>query len=133
MNNKEISSLFFENTIRAEKVINFATQCVGDSFSSDVSESINDDWESIWEQVGCYEPEYRDDEAISYHLFNNNKLGFLIKFATPVPKNFKENGYDFSWGYYATKWIYAETLEKACQAAVEWAEDYISKKKKDIN
>lgn len=131
VDNKEISSLFFENTIRAEMVINFAIQCVGDSFSSDVSESINDDWELIWEQVGCSEPEYRDDESIAWHLFNNNKFGFLIKFATPVPRNFKENGFEFSWGYYATKWIYAETWDKASQLAVEWAEEYISNKKSE--
>jgi len=47
--------------------------------------------------------------------------GFLVQAATPVMRPTKGTACHFSWGYFATAWIYGADFEAAATAAVEWA------------
>ena len=62
-------------------------------------------------------------------LTQNGKLGWLVEFATPVPRDFYESGdsrgYSFSWGHYRLTWFYGETFEACCQQAITWQAEFI--------
>ncbi len=50
-------------------------------------------------------------------LARNAQLGFLVQFATPVRRGVANV---YSWGYYSTKWVYAETLKEAVELGLKW-------------
>lgn len=134
MTTREISETFFDVSIRAELIIHIGTQLLDGCTSDAVEEAFNDDWSQIWEALGCRPTEdgESDMEDVSYYLRNQvEKQGYLVKFATPVPHRFTEHGYAFSWGYYTSSWIYAETYEEACQKAIEWQAEYVERKRKE--
>jgi hypothetical protein len=136
MNFREMQELFFDNSIRPEEIIHLGLQCIDDySWPNAAEEAFEDDFYLVWNAIGIPPPRENDDEkwAIAEHLaHNNNKRGFLIKFATPVPTGFSENGYSTNgWGYYATKWIYADSFDAACEEAGRWHKEYIDRKRKE--
>ncbi|WP_323946749.1 hypothetical protein [Aeromonas hydrophila] len=132
MDMREIREEFFGAPIRPEVIIHLGTQCLDDSsWPSQVSDAFSFDAEKIWEAIGIAPPDEDADEkwAIESHLRRNNKFGFLVEFATPVPLNFDSNGegHSFTWGYTALKWIYADSFELACEAAIKWQDEYLAK------
>ena len=74
----------------------------------------------------------RDDftEAFSQWACGANLHGFLIQFATPVKTPIGKGVYNFSWGHYRTKWIYDESIKRAADRAVEWADQCRAKEEK---
>ena len=51
-------------------------------------------------------------------LIDDHKLfGFLVRFDTPIVN--KHGGY--SWGYYTSKLVYADTFDGAVRAGLAWA------------
>lgn len=52
-------------------------------------------------------------------VHQENRLGFLVQFATPVMRGDKKCR-TYSWGYYRTQWVYAETLAKAVNLGLGW-------------
>lgn len=48
--------------------------------------------------------------------------GFGVQFATPVREYSSADSWVYSWGYYNTVWLYAESLEEAWRLGCEWAE-----------
>ncbi len=50
-------------------------------------------------------------------LIDSDKLGYLVKFATPVMDRSR-----FSWGCYRTRWVYGDTFEAALDAGFAWVE-----------
>lgn len=54
-----------------------------------------------------------------------NKLGFLVKLASPV---YDEKG-GHSWGHYRTKWFYSENLEDLYDIGEKWADSFIPEHK----
>lgn len=49
--------------------------------------------------------------------------GFLIQAAQPVVTHFFKdgNGFSYSWGYYHTEWLYAETAADISRVVDEWS------------
>ena len=62
--------------------------------------------------------EYDRSDFVEW-LHRNNKLGFLVQFATPVMQG-GERCRTYSWGHYNTCWIYAETLAEAVEHGLKW-------------
>lgn len=133
---KKIIEYFYDNSIRAEKIIHLGIQCI-DELSPDVKEEFKYDYNEISSALGLESPDLLDgdDEDISSLFIESGKLGFLIKFATPVPKFYSDNSdsYSFSWSFCRMEWIYGETLEEACKKAIEWKEVYINSEKQERN
>jgi hypothetical protein len=133
MNFREMQELFFDNSIRPDEIIHLGLQCIDEySWPDAATEAFEDDFDQVWDAIGLSPPGDNEDEkwAIADHLLHNNKHGFLIKFATPVPISFSENGYSTNgWGYYTTKWIYADSFDEACEEAMRWHQEYIDKKR----
>lgn len=131
MEMRDIQEEFFNNSIRPEKIIHLGTQCIDDcSWTDDAEEAFMNDFERVWEAIGISPPEEEPDElwAIAEHLLHGKKNGFLIQFATPMPRNITKGGsYSFSWGAYTTHWVYADSFEIACEKAIEWKNEYIAK------
>jgi hypothetical protein len=71
--------------------------------------------------------EYRDDEDMFKEEFASwamraNKLGFLIQFGRPVMRYSADGEHaSYSWGHYAQRWVYGDTLEEAIEKGLEWA------------
>lgn len=125
-NSKMISSEFFDRSIRAEIIIHIGSQLHDDSaWPENIQETFDYCWDDIWESAGLEPPESEDKVDVFQRFYHAGKLGFLIQFATPIPKNITETGHSFSWGCFTQKWIYADTYEEACQQATQWQEEFI--------
>lgn len=59
-------------------------------------------------------------------LLDNDRFGFLLKFATPVRDS---NGNSFSWGCYTMKWVYGDTLDEALEKGFAWVAGQREKEK----
>ena len=128
----KIEEEFFDNSIRAESIVHIGTQCLDDySWSDAAEEAFQQDFERVWPALGIHPPEEDEDElwAISEHLKDHNKSGFLVQFAAPIPKFMDSDSYTCSWGYYTTEWIYAETYDAVCEKAIKWRKEYLEKEK----
>lgn len=125
---KVIQRAMFDNNIRTEVVLHLGTMCLHDAFPDAAKEAFEDDADEVREALAWPGklPEDFDAEEIADLLRRAKKQGFLVKFATPAPVDFTETGHSFSWGYYSTKWIYAEDFEEACRGALAWAEKYVA-------
>ena len=56
-------------------------------------------------------------------------LGFAIQIATPVMTPHGKGSASYSWGYYSTRWVYADTFDSAVDAGIAWVEDCRKKEK----
>ena len=129
---KAIFKKLWDETARVERVIFLAgALAAGDAMPDDLDEFFDDeDVETIGKCLGSV-PEWIDldayghgrAESIFEWLHDGGKLGFLVKFATPVMTPTGENSRSFSWGYYSTTWVYAETLDDAIDKGLAWVND----------
>lgn len=60
------------------------------------------------------------DEEIYDWLMHAQKLGFLVKVATPVMERISTTARTFSWSYYKTQWVYGDTMEQAITNGLKW-------------
>lgn len=122
-NKQEVIIGFLDTEVRCEKMIPIY-MCLADKPSQDLLDAIFEE-ETVCELLGLPLDIEAEHEIIEL-LQQNNKIGFLAEFATPKPMRFKNNGNSWtsSWGYYQTKWFYADDVESLEDAAVEWAQDH---------
>lgn len=132
---ESIRDQFFNKDIRPEKVIHLGTMCLGEDWPDISKEAFDYDRDEILNALGL--PFAEDDDEIPEDfwefdqlLSSRGKLGWLVLFATPVPRNFSESGYSFSWGHYATQWIYGESFEDCCQQSIKWQAEFIEQRRK---
>lgn len=84
--------------------------------------------EHLQKTFGGLIPDYyfehcNDDESFNELIFDQKLFGFLVQFATPVRTyGSDKKSHRFSWGHYYTEWVYAETLDGAIEAGLQWAE-----------
>lgn len=72
-----------------------------------------------------YESQRDHDRAVLQENAYDARMvfhGFGVQFGTPVREYRSSSSFIWSWGYYSTVWIYAETVEKAWLLGCEWAE-----------
>ncbi|MDY0164638.1 hypothetical protein [Desulfobotulus sp.] len=134
MTSKQIAGEFEGRSLRAETIIHIGSMLAGE-WPESAKDAFSYDWDDVFLDLGLKNEaevglEWNEYEEISQFLWDNGKSGFLVQFATPIPENFTARGHSGSWGYYTTKWIYAETYEDACAAAMKWQDEYIEKKRK---
>ena len=132
IDHKAVGRKFFEESIRTEAIIHLGTMCQDYAFPDIAEDAFRDDWEDICSELDI-DPEKcvpDDREEITALLYEKNKQGFLIQFATPVPSfNSPTSWSSHGWGFYNLKWIYAETLEEAFKKAISWRDEYIDKQR----
>ncbi len=117
----------FENGyLRAEKIFHLASQGQGDAMIDDLFELYDDDPEAFQEALTLPSLDVEDKEELSWFLDRNQKNGFLVQMATPVPSNFNERGGFMTngWGHYSTKYFYAETIEDCYSQGAKWQKEY---------
>ena len=126
---KALLTKLYDETVRIERTILIAGAIgSGDAFPEVLNDFFDDnDDKTIRRCLGAI-PEYVDLEARGYErtdaifewLRDSGKLGFLVQFATPVMTPTGKNSRSYSWGYYNTTWIYAETIEDAVDKGLKW-------------
>lgn len=134
MIDKKLLSEFFEKELRVEAIHHLGLQCAFESFPSDLHDLFFND-QAVWDALGLAYPEHDclDEEEITELLVLNNKNGFLVEFAMPIPKNPRlydgQLGFESSWGLYRTQWFYAETYEETLSLGYQWSCDLLAKVK----
>lgn len=131
MTHTEIHEALFENTIRFERVIYLAgALSQPDSLQDDLRELLDEeDDETVSQAIPGFPLSLRDDEDCFLEfaaewLLDNQRLGFLVKAATPVMTYHKgSKSSHFSWGYYSTKWVYGETMDEVVANVISWADE----------
>ena len=128
---KDILYKLAEATARIERVILIAGAIADESaFSDDIDDFFDDEDEEDIEKCLGKIPDWVDldgrgyerSESIYEWLTTSGRLGFLVKFATPVMTPTGSNSRSFSWGYYSTTWVYADTFEAAIDKGMKWVE-----------
>lgn len=130
MDHKAIGEKFDQATARLDKVVYLATSNMGDDVG-DALESFTgqvevDDLERIFgvkvnDAVKDDLEDFLEDELGGW-LADNNKLGFLGHFTTPIFAADEDGVVDFSWGYLYTEWHYADSLCELLEKGLAWAE-----------
>jgi len=117
MDHKTLSKRFLENAIRLENVIHLGTMCVDQFPPSCVADAFEDDWINVARGLGV-EPSTTPSDGpdnIAEFVVQQDKFGFLVQCATPVPSF---NG-DNSWeGMYYLFWVYGEDWDELFNKAV---------------
>lgn len=128
---KQLAEKMWEETARIERIIFLAGAMTDGAFSDDLDEFLDgEDEKTIKECLGKI-PDYVDLEARSYERNDSvsewlacaGKTGFLVQFATPVMTPHSGGSMSFSWGYYNTKWLYAETIDEAIEKGMKWVKE----------
>ena len=127
---RETKNAMFDSTIRAEMIIHIGCQMIDDALPSYVRDVFNDCGDEVWEALGLSAPdegESANELELSDYLCDNRKQGYLVQFATPVPKNFNEGQtmWSVSWGHFALGWVYGNSMQECCEKALEWRKTFI--------
>ena len=128
---RDIIEKLDEANARIERIIFIAgAMASGYALSDDLNEFLDDEDEVTIEICLGAIPDYVDldgrrsgrGDGIFEWLTAAGKLGFLVKFATPVMEPSGKESCSFSWGYYHIGWIYADTIEQAISGGLCWVE-----------
>lgn len=127
---KALARRFCNSTARLENMVLLAS-VLGEIDS--MPEVMEDDFlqEDVALMESCFGPmpeEIKEAyESVDYSeflgwLLDNDRFGFLLKFATPVMKP-HGTGASYSWGHYRMKWVYGDTLDAALDSGFAWVEE----------
>lgn len=125
----EILEKLYEATLRVERTIYLAGALSDSSLPDDLNDFLDDE-DVVAECLGdipdwvdlAARPVDRGDWVCEW-LMSAGRFGYLVQFATPVMTPHSATSRSFSWGYYSTKWVYAETMEEAIDKGLAWAEE----------
>jgi hypothetical protein len=125
--NKEFAQQLEDATARIEALLHIGGMLTdGDSIPDPLRELLEDsddeDLAKLFPGIPGWITESLADGDFSDFagwVHREGRLGFLVQFATPVMRG-NESCRTYSWGHYGTRWIYAETLEKAVTLGLKW-------------
>lgn len=126
MDKESVAEQFLEYTLRCDFVIPMFLLDESSIENHMIVEAIADYDKSLYEALEIAENDadrLDNAEAIEEYLcFENNKTGYLGRFAQAVPIKFltEDGGHTYSWGCYRTHWCYADTMEGLFDKAIEW-------------
>lgn len=60
------------------------------------------------------------NEEFAGWVLATGKLGFAVKFATPVMTHYYNFGRSYCWSLYTTNWVYGDTLGDAVNTGLAW-------------
>lgn len=123
-----IAQVFFDNSLRVENMIWLPGAIADQEALSEAFENfVNDDMPSnvdrpVYAQLPALQQfagmdDLPEPEDVAEVLLNTP--GFLFQLARPVYRYRDGKMAEFSWGYYHTEWLYAETIEQICERAIE--------------
>jgi hypothetical protein len=128
--NKQLHEQLEQATARIEALIHIGGMLTDpDSLPNAIERLLEEDDDTLshaFPDIPDWVKEALDDLAERGYAFfewahQNNKLGFVVQFATPVMRDVDgDGGGTFSWGHYCTRWVYGETLEEAAKRGLEW-------------
>ena len=135
--NKEILQELDAATARIETLLHIGgmaadgdtlPECIREMLGEQSNEELLELFPGIPEDLleGIDEEEY---SQFMEWLVRNERLGFLAQLATPVMRGVTST---YSWGYYSTKWFYAETLKEAVELGLKWVADRRAEELKKI-
>lgn len=126
--NKELAGRFFEETASIDQIILLAAQV--ERFGDDALEFFQENDKTIQRCLGKLpgyvveslenDSEWMQKEVLQEWLSIIGKQGYLVQFSTPVMKNVTTISSSYSWGHYATYWVYGETIEDAIEKGFAW-------------
>lgn len=130
MNNRDWFAELEERDLRIERIIWIAGVCV---------ESVSDDLREFMEGLsgagefnnifGLEISEEKFDEFVDAEdmvlgtLNTEDRLGWLVKFATPVRTYLSETEWQGTWSWYSTTWRYSDDFREVLRKGVQWAEN----------
>ena len=127
MNLLQLAERFENETARIEELFLLAGMVGSDNMPNQLSEFLADEVDDLGEIMGCKMPDYvikgieaEEWDSFSEFIYSHNKIGYMLKMATPIMQATSANSYRYSWGYYSTKWFYGDTLEEAIEAGFKW-------------
>ena len=127
---KEIIERLWEENARVERVILLAGALASeDDIPSDLDDFLDDeDDETIEKCLGkipdWVSKENRDRKSdIAQWLIEAGRFGVLVQFATPIMTPLGEGAMSFSWGFYTTTWVYADTIDEAVDKGLAWVKE----------
>lgn len=85
------------------------------------------DW--VREALGC--EDFERNDMFSQWIHQTGRLGFVVKFATPVMTHIAKGHTRYSWSYYTTRWLYGNSLEDAIAAGLAWIQKQRSDEMKE--
>lgn len=145
MRHRELARAFFDADLRVDCIVHIATMLTHYAWPENIRSAMEDWPDEFWSAIGfgknrieeiaeLLEDRISGQEEVSSQLFQLNKLGFVVLFATPVPtfhKNMK--GYSTcGFGHCHCQWVYADTLEEAYAKGVEWKKAYIENERQKV-
>lgn len=122
---RQLIDELFESSVRADTIVHLASMALQDAWPSGVEEAFEDDLDEVVKAIGLPLSHSMEKDEIAEQLVDHQKLGWLVKFSTPIPSHFHESGFSFSWGLYISEWFYGEDYEALCRKALEWRETVI--------
>lgn len=138
---KERAEAANEHTIRIEGVIDLASSIECDQFyrpdgiHEDLVDDLANGWKDffdesmrpVFEVFKRFDFDDVVDDEIGFQLYRHGLLGYVARFATPIYNHADETSASYSWGWYATNWFYADTIEECWVRAVEWSKQHKAK------
>lgn len=126
-----------EANTRIEKLIWLPGAMISGSVVEDLRDAIVDDlYDGDNKQVLSKLPklapllsteEEPDEDWISEALYGAN--GYFAQLARPVPSSFSgdKDSHSFSWGHYATRWVYADNMDELTKLAEAFSEEILDR------
>jgi hypothetical protein len=126
-----------EANTRIEKLIWLLGAMISGSVVEDLRDAVvNDLYDGDNEQVLSKLPKLApllttedepDEDWISEALYGAN--GYLAQLARPVPSSFygKKDAHSFSWGHYATRWVYVDDMDELTALAEAFSEEILDR------
>lgn len=132
----------FESNLRVQAVVDLASMHATDAFEGSLDRPVEDLIDDLLEKERKHHPstvelrkvvqEANEDTIgiLGELLYHRNLLGLAVQFATPVMTRTSKTSWSFSWGYYQTEWIYAESYDEAWKLGLAWSEKCRAESKK---
>lgn len=124
--NQELIENLFEASVRAETIVHIGAMALQDGWSSSVEEAFEEDLDEVVDALSIPLTFDMEKDEIVEMLHDKGKLGWLVKFSTPIPSHFHKSGWSFSWGMYTSEWFYGDDFEELCKKAIQWKDSVIA-------
>jgi hypothetical protein len=116
---KEFVRSLAESIVRVDKLIWIPglASCFSDDFRELVENDIGGS-RDIFERIPWIETFSGDPDDIVVELIIRGLTGFFAHLSAPIPTAFPyEGSIEYSWGYYRSRWVYADSLDEIAALA----------------
>lgn len=122
------------HNVRAEEIFHLETMLnTSYTLPDTIKDALELDTDEILEALGIAfddEDNYTDD--VQELLQHSEKTGWLIRFSTPVPVFYNDDGvasYNYSWAHYANSWFYGQDFDAMCEEAITRSQRFVANRK----